>query len=88
MKIDDRLVSVDADEGLDDLCERRWARGYTGGQVSDEYRETLDQGRGGLGVRRASEVGIDRLVSASDTINYCWVPSAVPLKKSLIKRGR
>ncbi len=73
VKIDDRLVKVDPDEGLDPGMDRRWARGFSGGQVCDEYRQSYDKGRGGLGERRAVEAGVASAAAAPHGPCYSWI---------------
>ena len=50
--LDDRPIRVDFDRGKAIREEGRyWGRGWTGGQVRDEYRRTIDMGRGGANAR-------------------------------------
>ncbi|KNH09750.1 nuclear cap binding protein [Perkinsela sp. CCAP 1560/4] len=50
---DERGLRVDLDRGGDIRAEGRyWGRGYTGGQVRDEYRSTIDMARGGANARK------------------------------------
>ena len=51
--LDDRPVRVDFDRGGDIRSEGRyWGRGYSGGQVRDEYRSNIDMARGGANARQ------------------------------------
>mmetsp|Transcript_4570 Transcript_4570/g.6881 ORF Transcript_4570/g.6881 Transcript_4570/m.6881 type:complete len:275 (-) Transcript_4570:91-915(-) len=51
--IDERVLRADLDRGGDIRAEGRyWGRGYSGGQVRDEYRQTVDMGRGGPNARK------------------------------------
>jgi nuclear cap-binding protein subunit 2 len=82
MTLDDRAVRVAWDRGGDIRRSGRfWARGYTGAQTRDEYRQDVDLGRGGVGTRVASEFGIATRVVASAArdpdaaiVTYDWLP--------------
>lgn len=47
-KLDERVVRVDWDVGVD-IDSRRFGRGKSGGQVRDDFRTDYDPGRGGYG---------------------------------------
>lgn len=77
---DDRVVSVGFDVGRVMENSRYWARGKGGAQVRDVYRQTVDEGRGGLGARRADAEGIEqtRVDPASSSVAlYTWLPLPV-----------
>ena len=51
--IDDRVVRADFDRGGAIRAEGRyWGRGFSGGQVRDEYRQGIDMARGGANARK------------------------------------
>jgi len=58
-RIDDRVVRIDWDKGNVLAENRQYGRGLSGGQVRDEYRDGLDRGRGGMGKRRARDLGLE-----------------------------
>jgi nuclear cap-binding protein subunit 2 len=84
--VDDRRIRVDFDVGDARLHNRFWARGATGGQVADEYRQNLDLGRGGLGTNRA-QAG-ERSVLQNLQTTYSWIPPPPMKKQRNVKRPR
>jgi nuclear cap-binding protein subunit 2 len=78
-RLDDRVVRVSWDIGGDVAASgRRWGRGFTGGQTRDEYRQGLDNARGGLSVRRSAEAGVERSLIADEVVTYGWVVRPPP----------
>lgn len=74
-RLDDRTISVSWDVGGNVRAEgRMWGRGYAGGQTRDEYRNDLDKGRAGFGLRRAKEAGVETSILESAIVHYNWVP--------------
>eukprot|EP00668_Euglena_longa_P029082 GGOE01036424.1.p1 GENE.GGOE01036424.1~~GGOE01036424.1.p1 ORF type:complete len:228 (+),score=27.03 GGOE01036424.1:77-760(+) len=58
-RLDDRVIRIDWDKGNVLAENRQYGRGLSGGQVRDEYRDELDRGRGGMGKRRARDLGLE-----------------------------
>ena len=78
VRIDDREATVGWDTGLDAEEERRrWGRGMGGGMVADTVRSSMDDARGGLGLRRAEEHGIGSSLVAEALVEHHWVPHLV-----------
>jgi nuclear cap-binding protein subunit 2 len=73
-RLDDRVVRVTCDVGDVRAAGRFWGRGFSGGQTRDDYRQDLDKARGGLGLRRAVENGVERTEVADAIVAYDWVP--------------
>lgn len=72
-RVDDRVIRVSWDMGRVRDTGRFWGRGFTGGQIRDEYRHSLDKARGGFGVRRAVEAGVEQDVLDDEVVTYDWV---------------
>ena len=91
-RLDDRVIRVSWDTGDVHATARRWGRGFGGSQIRDEYRQDLDTGRGGLGVRRATEAGVERGTGEEPLLTYEWetapaAPTAPPAAGRKHPRG-
>lgn len=95
-RLDDRKISVSWDPeplGAAGVVARGrfWGRGVSGGQTRDELREDLDPGRGGLGLRRSLELGVDKVAVreevSSQLVHYSWVPPP-PIPRALAGKKR
>lgn len=88
IRLDDRTIKVSWDVGDVRETTRFWGRGFSGAQTRDEYRQDVDPGRAGLGVRRATEAGVQRKVIDEELVFYDWVLSPAWAQRPGKKRPR